>query len=89
MSKTYKPGPETDRIIARQVERGHFADADAVVRAGVRLLEDSEIDVDALRELIDEGDADIAAGRVHGFAGADTLAADIVARGEARSKQRR
>jgi len=89
MSKAYIPGPEADEIIARQVAKGHFANPDDVVRAGVQLLAENEAELAHLRELIDEGDGDIAAGRVHRYATAGDLANDIVARGEARSKQRR
>ena len=87
MSKTYTPGPEADAIIARQVAKGNFATAEEVVRAGVQLLEEHEAELEELRRLIDEGDADIAAGRVHSYANADELTQDIVARGEARLKK--
>jgi putative addiction module CopG family antidote len=89
MSKAYIPGPEADEIIAREVAQGHFATADEAVRAGVQLLVDNAAELANLRELIDEGDADIAAARVHRYATADDLTADIVARGVARSKQGR
>lgn len=88
MSKTYTPGPEADAIIARQVAKGNFATAEEVVRAGVELLEAQEAELAELRKLIDEGDADIAAGRIHRYADADELTEDIVARGETRSKRR-
>ena len=87
MSKTYTPGPEADAIIDRQVATGKFATGEDVVRAGVQLLEEQEAELEELRKLIDEGDADIAAGRVHSYADARELTADIVARGEARSKK--
>jgi antitoxin ParD1/3/4 len=88
MTKTYTPGPEADAIIARQVAKGNFATAEEVVRAGVQLLEEQEAKLEELRKLIDEGDADIAAGRVHRYGSADELLEDIVARGEARSKRK-
>ena len=88
MSKTYAPGQEADAIIARQVARGNYATADDVVRAGVELLEAQEAELQELRKLIDEGDADIAAGRIHRYANADALTQDVVARGEARSKKK-
>lgn len=77
MSKAYVPGPEADEIIASQVAQGHFATADEAVRAGVQLLVDNEAELANLRELIDEGDRDIAAGRVHRYANAGDLTADI------------
>lgn len=89
MSKAYVPGPEADEIIASQVAKGHFATADDVVRASVQLLAENESELAHVRELIDAGDGDIAAGRIHHYASADDLTADIVARGEERSKQRR
>ena len=88
MSRTYIPGPEVDAIIDRQVATGKFATGEDVVRAGVQLLEEHEAELEELRKLIDEGDADIAAGRIHRYADADELTDDIVARGEARSKRK-
>ena len=88
MSKTYIPGPEADAIIARQVANGNFATPDEAVRAGVQLLEAQEAELQELRKLIDEGDADIAAGRIHRYASADELTQDIVARGEAPLKRK-
>jgi antitoxin ParD1/3/4 len=88
MTKTYTPGPEVDAIIDRQVATGKFATGEDVVRAGVQLLEEHEAELEELRKLIDEGDADIAAGRIHRYADADELTDDIVARGEARSKKK-
>lgn len=88
MSKTYTPGPEADAIIARQVANGNFATPDEAVRAGVRLLEAQEAELQELRKLIDEGDADIAAGRIHRYASADELTQDVVARGEAPLKRK-
>jgi antitoxin ParD1/3/4 len=88
MSKTYTPGPEADTIIARQVAKGNFATADEAVRAGVQLLEAQEEALQELRTLIDEGDADIAAGRIRRYASADELTQDVVARGEAPLKRK-
>ena len=74
MSKTYTPGPEVDAIVDRQLARGNFATGEEVVRAGVALLEAQETELEELRRLIDEGDA-------------DELTADIVARGGTRSRE--
>jgi antitoxin ParD1/3/4 len=87
MSKTYAPGTEADVIVERQLAKGNYASADEVVRAGLRLLEEHEAELEELRQLIDEGGADIAAGRIHRYASADELTDDIVARGEADSRQ--
>jgi antitoxin ParD1/3/4 len=81
MSRTYTPGPEADGIVERQLAKGTYRDADEVVRAGLQLLEEHEAELEELRRLIDEGDADIAAGRIHRYASADELTADIIARG--------
>lgn len=89
MSKIYSPGPEADAIIERQLAKGAYGTADEVVRAGVRLLEEQDAELGELRRLIDEGDADIADGRVHRYAGSDELTADIVVRGEARFQPKR
>jgi antitoxin ParD1/3/4 len=67
VSKTYTPGPEADAIVEQQLATGNYSSADEVVRAGLRLLAESEgneAEPEELRRLIDEGDADIAAGRV-------------------------
>jgi len=88
MSKTYTPGPEADAIVARQIAKGNFATPDEAVRAGVELLEAQEAELEELRALIDEGDADIAAGRIHRYASADELTQDIVARGAERLKRK-
>jgi antitoxin ParD1/3/4 len=89
MSKTYSPGPEADLIIARQIAKGNFSSPDDVVRAGLRMLEEREAELAELRRLIDEGEADIAAGRVYRYPDADALTADILAQGEAQFQQKR
>ncbi len=48
------------------------------------MQEERETELAELRLLIDEGDADIAAERTYAYEDAAELAADIVARGEAR-----
>jgi antitoxin ParD1/3/4 len=76
--------------VERQLASGNYASADEVVCAGLRLLaelQENEADLEELRRLIAEGDADIAAGRVHRYANADELTADIVAREEADSRK--
>ena len=89
MSKTYTPGPETDDIVARQLATGQYASPDDVVRTGVLMLEERDSELTELRRSIDAGDADIAAGSVHRYESGNELAADIIARGEERSKARR
>jgi len=82
MSKTYTPGTEADTIVERQLAKGNYASPDEVVRAGLELLEEHEAELEELRRLIAEGDADIAAGRVHRYASAEEFMADIMAEGE-------
>ena len=87
MSKTYILEPAAEAIVARQLAAGHYKKPEDVVRAGLELLERQGSDVTGLRRLVDEGDADIAAGRLHCFADAEALTADITARGAVRSKR--
>jgi antitoxin ParD1/3/4 len=50
-------GPHFDRFVSRQVARGRFATASEVVRAGLRLLEEDDAKLAALRCALDEGEA--------------------------------
>ena len=50
-------GNHFDEFIARQLETGRFGSASEVVRAGLRMLEDAETKLEALRNLLDEGEA--------------------------------
>jgi antitoxin ParD1/3/4 len=87
MSNTYTPGAEADAIVEQLLASGRYSSADEVVRASLQLLQasepESEADLEELRRLIAEADADIAAGRVYRYASAEELTADIIARGEA------
>jgi antitoxin ParD1/3/4 len=53
--------PELDAFVVARVESGRYADASEVVRNGLRLLEEREMDDEAklaaLRQAIDEADA--------------------------------
>ncbi|MBV1920815.1 MAG: type II toxin-antitoxin system ParD family antitoxin [Pseudomonadales bacterium] len=49
-------GDHFDGFIAGQVESGRFGSASEVVRAGLRLLENSETKLETLRRLLDEGE---------------------------------
>jgi putative addiction module CopG family antidote len=84
MSKSYSPGDDADEIIARQVAKGNFTSADAVVKAAVRMLEEFEADVAHLRSRIDEADAAFQRGEFRKSPGAEAMKADIISRGEAR-----
>jgi len=50
-------GAHFDGFISQQIEEGRYASASEVVRAALRLLEDNEHKVAALRKLIEEGEA--------------------------------
>lgn len=49
-------GEHFDSFITSQLECGRYASASEVVRAGLRLLEDSETRLGTLRQLLDEGE---------------------------------
>ena len=53
--------PELDEFVAKRVESGRYANASEVVRIGLRLLEERELEneakLKALRQAIDEADA--------------------------------
>jgi putative addiction module CopG family antidote len=87
MTRTYTPGPEADAIVEQLLASGHYSSADDVVRASLQLLQasepESEADLEELRRLIAEADAEIAGGQVYRYASAEELTADIIARGDA------
>ena len=89
MAKSYSPGSDADAIIERQVAKGNFATANAAIEAGVQMLEEREVELAELRGLIDDGDADVETGRVHRYATADALLADIVPKRRTRSARKR
>ena len=89
MAKSYTPGPEADAIVSRHVKSGQFENPDDVVFAGLRLLDEQEAELAVLRALVDEGDADIAAGRVMAIDDVGAFTDAILVRGAARSAQRR
>ena len=76
--KSYVIGDHFDAFITRQVETGRFNNASEVVRAGLRLLERDEVKLAELKRLIDEGLADIAAGRVYEYESGEALLDDII-----------
>ena len=73
-----------DEFIAQQVEAGRFANHSEAIRAGMRLLEDYETRLRDVRRLIDEADAQIAAGEGIEYSDARSLARDVIERGTAR-----
>ena len=61
--KTVALTDKDDRFIAEQIASGEYGNASEVVRAGLRLLEQEQLKLKALRQAIDQGDADFVAGR--------------------------
>ena len=49
-------GAHFDEFIAAQLENGRFGSTSEVVRAGLRLLEETESKLERLRRLLDEGE---------------------------------
>ncbi|MCL6415578.1 type II toxin-antitoxin system ParD family antitoxin [Aestuariirhabdus sp. Z084] len=49
-------GTHFDGFITRQLESGRYGSASEVVRAGLRLLEDSEGKLEALRQMLVDGE---------------------------------
>jgi antitoxin ParD1/3/4 len=49
-------GEHFDGFIAHQLETGRYGSASEVVRAALRLLENSESKLDALRRMLNEGE---------------------------------
>ena len=49
-------GEHFDGFISRQLKDGRYGSASEVVRAGLRLLEDSEAKIATLRKLLNDGE---------------------------------
>ena len=49
-------GEHFDEFIAKQLDTGRYGSASEVVRAGLRMLEDTESKLDTLRRLLEEGE---------------------------------
>ena len=64
-------GPHFTNFIAEQVAEGRYSSASEVVRAGLRLLEEHEGRVSALKQALEEGEA---SGFIEHFDSAEFLA---------------
>jgi antitoxin ParD1/3/4 len=84
--KSFVIGERFEKFITRQVDSGRFNNASEVVRASLRLLEDEEARLEEVRRMIDEGDADFAAGRYEVVASIEDFAASIKAGGRKRAR---
>ena len=49
-------GPHFEQFIAQQIAEGRFGSASEVVRAGLRILEEQETRLEALRRALKEGE---------------------------------
>ena len=49
-------GDHFDRFVSGQVESGRFGSASEVIRAALRLLENTETRLETLRKMLDEGE---------------------------------
>ena len=49
-------GPHFEQFIAQQIAEGRFGSASEVVRAGLRVLEEQETRLEALRRALKEGE---------------------------------
>ena len=49
-------GSHFDEFVSKQVKTGRFGSASEVIRAGLRMLEDSESKLETLRGLLNEGE---------------------------------
>ena len=49
-------GKHLEEFIARQIKDGRFSSASEAIRAGLRLLEEREVKLNALRQALKEGE---------------------------------
>ncbi len=49
-------GDHFDAFVARQIKTGRYSSASEVIRAGLRVLEDTETKLQTLRNLLNEGE---------------------------------
>jgi len=49
-------GPHYEKFIAKQIEVGRYSSASEAIRAGLRLLEERELKLIALRKALKEGE---------------------------------
>jgi len=73
-------GEVLEKVVTDLVENGRYNSKSEVLREGVRLVQEREARHQALAKLLEEGEADIAAGRVHD---AEEVFEELIARYEA------
>lgn len=72
-------GQVLEKVVNDLVENGRYNSKSEVLREGVRLVQEREARHQALAKMLEEGDADIAAGRVHD---AEDVFEELIARYE-------
>jgi antitoxin ParD1/3/4 len=78
--KTISLTSKDDAFINGQIETGEFGNASEVLRAGLRLLEQEQLKLVALRQAIAEGDAAYAGGEFKRYYAPGDLAAELKAK---------
>jgi Arc/MetJ-type ribon-helix-helix transcriptional regulator len=76
------------KALATRPTKGNFPSAEAVVRAGVRLIEEYEADLLRVQAKIDAADAAYRRGEYRKSSDAEAMKADIISRGEERSRRK-
>lgn len=69
-----------EQFIAAQIASGDFGNASEVIRAGLHLLEQRQLEIEALRRAISDGDAAHARGDFKSYNAPGQLAADLKAK---------
>lgn len=72
-------GQVLEKVVNDLVENGRYNSKSEVLREGVRLVQEREARHQALAKMLEEGEADIAAGRVHD---AEDVFEELIARYE-------
>jgi antitoxin ParD1/3/4 len=84
--KTISLTERDDSFISAQLAAGEFGNASEVIRAGLRLLEQEQLKLRALRQAIAEGDAAYARGDFRSYTAPGQLAEDLKDRLRKRGK---
>lgn len=84
MTITCNLGDSAAAKIARHMRADGYKNPEDVVDAALDALDQIRADAEEIRRLIAAADADVAAGRVASYDGADEFVADVIAGGEAR-----
>ncbi len=80
-AKTLTLGDTYDGILADLVQNGRFNTEVEAVRAGIRMVADHELKMQALRQAIHAADAEIEAGRGIEYADGEALLRDVMGEG--------